>query len=184
MFQFDIKKTIQAAGVLLRKESGHENYMRLLKLLYLADRQSIQETGRPITGDRVVAMKNGPVLSRVYDYIRHGMDAEWTRYFETERYDIAIRRQPDIDLLSKQDIDILENTSKIYWDRGPSDMVDLTHELPEWKENAVRAEDVVKVRDIRYEDILEAVGMSDHVESIRQDAQTEAELNELFGAVV
>jgi hypothetical protein len=35
------------------------------KLLYLADRESLKKTGRPITGDRVVAMEHGPVLRSV-----------------------------------------------------------------------------------------------------------------------
>lgn len=38
------------------------SYLRMLKLLYLADRESLKETGHTITGDRVVAMEHGPVL--------------------------------------------------------------------------------------------------------------------------
>ena len=56
-FRFNFEKTLQAIAVLLRQsENRTDNYMRLLKLLYLADRKSLAQMGRPITGDRVVAM--------------------------------------------------------------------------------------------------------------------------------
>ena len=70
VFRFNIEKTIQAIAALLHFHGSKEmSYLRMLKLLYLADRECLQETGRPITGDRVVAMEHGPVLSSVYDLI-------------------------------------------------------------------------------------------------------------------
>src|SRR5271155_4089348 len=70
-FPLKVLKTIQAIGVLLRADGVKRmNYMRLLKLLYMADRESLRETGRPITGGPVTAMERGPVLEEVYDLIR------------------------------------------------------------------------------------------------------------------
>ena len=43
------------------------SYMRLLKLLYLAERKSLAETGRPILGDRTIAMQQGPVMEATGD---------------------------------------------------------------------------------------------------------------------
>lgn len=69
-FPLKVDKTIQAVGVLFRAEGVQRaNCMRLLKLLYIADRESIREVGRPITGGAVVAMERGPVLEEVYDLI-------------------------------------------------------------------------------------------------------------------
>ena len=45
----------------------HADYIKLIKLLYLADRAALIETGSPITGDRYVSMKFGPVLSNVFE---------------------------------------------------------------------------------------------------------------------
>ena len=67
VFRFHFEKTLESVGVLLRKEcSKRMNYMKLLKLLYICDRECIKNHNRPITGDRVVAMKRGPVLSHLY----------------------------------------------------------------------------------------------------------------------
>src|SRR5438105_4403367 len=64
-FKFNLKKTVQAAAEFLRHEPGKQmSRLRLIKLLYIADREALLETGRPITSDTIVAMKHGPVLSR------------------------------------------------------------------------------------------------------------------------
>ena len=61
-FIFQEEKAAQAAGYLLNKyPSKSHNLMALLKMLYLADRMALVETGYPITGDRMVSMPNGPV---------------------------------------------------------------------------------------------------------------------------
>lgn len=57
----DVEKAIQAVGVLLRREGKRASRLRLLKLLYIADRISLQKTGTPILGSKVVALKHGPV---------------------------------------------------------------------------------------------------------------------------
>ena len=69
-FFFDERKAAQAASVLLDRHEGRMPYIKLLKLLYLADREALIETGLPITGDRFVSLKFGPVLSRVLDLIK------------------------------------------------------------------------------------------------------------------
>jgi hypothetical protein len=59
-FKFNERKAVQAAGRLIL-QNGEMNYMALIKLLYLIDRESLLRFGRSITGDKVVAMKQGPV---------------------------------------------------------------------------------------------------------------------------
>src|SRR5580700_367699 len=89
-FPLKIEKTIQAIGVLFRHDGVRRmNYMRLLKLLYIADREAVKETGRPITGGPLMAMERGPVLQEVYDLIRgqHAAMPFWDRYFRKNRYD-------------------------------------------------------------------------------------------------
>src|SRR5437763_17099820 len=103
-FQFDVEKTIQAAAFLLRREFGHRmNYMRLLKLLYLAERESLKEVGKPITGSRVIAMQRGPVLEDVFALIRgeHRAIPKWSEFIRTDRYRLELTRDPGIGRLTK-----------------------------------------------------------------------------------
>jgi uncharacterized phage-associated protein len=68
--RFDSQKAIQAIGVILRNHPHTwASKLRILKLLYIAERESIQETGHPIIGSRVVAMDHGPLHSRVLEMI-------------------------------------------------------------------------------------------------------------------
>src|SRR5438552_2018304 len=98
-FHFNDRKTAQAAAYLLQLHGGSMEYMKLIKLLYLADRGVLLAIGQPITGDRLVSMKHGPVLSRVLDFITHGPErtqSEWFSYVaEPEGYSVALKREPE-----------------------------------------------------------------------------------------
>jgi uncharacterized phage-associated protein len=70
------------------------SYLRMLKLLYIADRESLRATGRPITGDQMVAMEHGPVLSGVFDLIKgeHKAWPRWSECFKKNGYCIEMMR--------------------------------------------------------------------------------------------
>src|SRR5438128_1521323 len=90
-FYFDFKKSVQAAGVFLQLDGGSMNYMRLLKLLYIADRESINSiVEEPITGDTPFAMERGPILSQLFGYIEgtRPLTRDWQAYFSTDNYQI------------------------------------------------------------------------------------------------
>src|SRR5437879_4780475 len=97
MFRFNLNKTIQAAAVLLEREPGERmNYMRLLKLLYLADRESLKDRGRPICGSPAFAMERGPVLGTVLDLIK-GLDPDsdrWAEFIRKDHYDVELEKSP------------------------------------------------------------------------------------------
>src|SRR5580658_4162563 len=80
-FRFNVKKAAPAANKLLLLSGGSRNYMELIKLLFLADRAALLKLERPITGDLVVALKYGLVLSHILDLIKWGPcneeDAPW-----------------------------------------------------------------------------------------------------------
>ena len=67
--RFNEAKATQAAACLLKLRGGQMSYLKLVKLLYLADREALLRWDRPITTDRYVSMDNGPVLSRVLNLI-------------------------------------------------------------------------------------------------------------------
>jgi hypothetical protein len=56
--RFNFKRTLQASAYLLRLDGKRMPYMRLLKLLYIADREWLAEMGESITGDRAYAIRN------------------------------------------------------------------------------------------------------------------------------
>lgn len=65
-FVFDERKATQAACYLLSLNGGRMNYMKMIKLLYLSDREYITSYSNSITTDSYVSMDNGPVTSKRY----------------------------------------------------------------------------------------------------------------------
>src|ERR1700730_3643333 len=68
-FSFNEAKATQAAARLLMLRGGRMKYLKLIKLLYIADREALLRWGKPITTDRYVSMKEGPVVSNIYNLI-------------------------------------------------------------------------------------------------------------------
>jgi uncharacterized phage-associated protein len=180
-YRFEIDKVIQAIGVLFR--SDHVNrmsYLRLLKLLYIADRESMAETGWPITRDRAVAMDNGPVLSQTYDLImgRHVGAPLWSSFFRKAHYWLEKVSEPDVGRLSKYEITKLQQVAQRHEDRTEWDMVEITHEFSEWKKNKPEPN---SMKPIPFEDILEAVGKKELLPSIEQEQRDTETYDAIFG---
>src|SRR5262245_17932827 len=116
-FCFDPKKAMQATAALLRMEETRQMpYLRLLKLLYIADRESIRETGRPITGDQAVAMEHGPVPEGVYKLVKgkHYNWPSWARHFLTSGYWIKLIRDVGVGALSQYELEKLHEVAERY----------------------------------------------------------------------
>jgi uncharacterized phage-associated protein len=179
-FRFDFAKALQAAAELLRHEPGKQmSRLRLLKLLYIADREALQETGRPITCDAAVAMRHGPVLTRLYDIMKgeHVNSPEFDRHVEQQGYQLTLVGDPGKDRLNRFEIRKLRALSERYRDMGDWDLAEETHGFPEWKRN----DPGDSSRPIPFEHVLEAVGHPpERVEAILADAACVRRLQGLF----
>jgi len=109
----------------------------LIKILYLADRKTLAEVGRPITGDAMVSMPLGPVLSRIYDELKAPAEIQnqfWSEYL-TEREDnlVSLRREEfSTDELSAYERKAIEAVYNEYHHYSFGDLKNLTHGLPEY----------------------------------------------------
>ena len=138
-FPFRERKAAQAAAYLLKQHGDEMHYLLLIKLLYLADRQALVNRGLPITGDRLVSMNWGPVLSRVKDLLtmepETGVDGEiWREYIsEPVSYKVKARKNdPETDELSEYEIAILETINAEFGSMDRFELSKLSHDLPEW----------------------------------------------------
>jgi len=179
-FRFSTQKTIQAVGVLLEFErTNRMGRLRLLKLLYMADRESLKETGRPLVGSRVVAMKHGPLHSEVLDLIhgQHLAQAEWSKFIRNDGYQVELTQDPGRSTLSRYEIEKLTELSTRFAHREDWDVADVTHEFPEYRKNCEEGTS----KTIPFRDILEAVGRAGDAESILQDAKDKTTFDDVFG---
>ncbi len=179
---FDPNRVTQAAAFMVsRSDSASMPYLKLLKLLYFADRESIREKGYPITGDQPYAMDYGPVLTRVYDYIkckpRKGAHV-WAKHFRTSGYDIELSVDPGTGDLSRYDRRILQRVYDEHKDVDGFDMSQLSHDYPEWKET-YRGEG--SSTPLSIETILKAVGIEEsHIQEIIEQSGEERRYFEYF----
>jgi uncharacterized phage-associated protein len=134
---FNEAKATQAAAQLLTWRGGTMSYMKLIKLLYLADREALLRWERPITTDRWVSMKNGPVVSQIYNLIREepapGEDGLWRRHIQPAGYDVRLVAPIDDDELSAAEVRLLHQIFALHGRRNRWELVSISHTLPEWK---------------------------------------------------
>lgn len=168
--RFNQKKTTQAAARFLKLANGRMNYMKLIKLLYLADCGAFLRWGRPVSGDKYFLMKLGPVLSEVHDLItevpRPGDEVFWTAHISApSNYEVELKAEPGNDELSKAEEKLIDEIFAAYGHYNPFDLVDLLHKtLPEWKE--IKSGRI----PLEYREILQARGIpTETIEEIESE---------------
>ena len=136
---FDLKKTISAVAFLAQRD-GHLDMFLSLKMLYLADKKALQSWGKTITGDKMVSMPKGPVLSTVYNLFKGEGEVddlnEWNSYFgETVNNKITLLKDADIGELSQDEIEALAGARAEVESYAPWSVADWLHKTcPEWED--------------------------------------------------
>jgi uncharacterized phage-associated protein len=136
-------RATQAAARFLKLRGGRMSYLKLMKLLYLADRKALVDLGRPITYDAFFSMPQGPVLSRTLDLIGEepppqGGPSYWRQVIAPpENWEVALRRPnaaiPN-DQLSEADEQIIDSIFGEFGHRSRWELVEYTHTLPEYED--------------------------------------------------
>ena len=184
LIRLDIMKLTQAAAFLVKRHNGFITRMRLLKLLYIADRELIQQVHRPLTGDHPVAMDFGPVLSHTYDLLKGeatGIDV-WGGYIQqVAPYTHKLIADPGVGKLSKRELGKLDEIVQRYWWMDDDELSRITHEFPEWKRNQPPKRGMKRIPT---EHVLEAVGLGSQIEQIKQEARADAELDALLSGAL
>lgn len=150
-----IDKIVAVVKLVLSNLEDHKcDFHKLFKILYFAERSHLSVYGRPITGDRFVAMKNGPVPSVIYDilkYLREGSifvsDVDFAKDFLVEdRYHLKLNNHElNMDILSESEIECL--TQSIAENRNLSfdKLTDKSHDVA-W--SRAEKDDVISLFDI------------------------------------
>lgn len=143
---FHEQKAAQAAAYFLFRSGKPLSVLKLMKLLYLAERRSFEKFGEPMIGDLLVSMDHGPVLSRTYNHIKgvtRSSEKGWDHWISDRAgHDLALRHpkalhSPERDLpqLSDSDLGVLAETWKKFGRMDQWKLRDYTHShCPEWKD--------------------------------------------------
>lgn len=108
-----------------------------MKLLYLSERSSIETFGLPIICDKIIAMRNGPVLSKTLDIINIGSENKnyWSQFIsDRQGHNISIKSDTNsLSNLTSNDKQILNEIWAKFGQKSQWELVDYTHTYcPEW----------------------------------------------------
>jgi uncharacterized phage-associated protein len=133
--RFDERKATQAAARFLELRGGTMHYLKLIKLLYLADRTALLQWGYPITTDHYVSMDHGPVTSRIYNLLVDEVEKPfWSEYISAPNdYQVSLLKAAPNDRLSRAEELLISQIFDRFGGMNRWDIVRYLHTLPEWK---------------------------------------------------
>ena len=183
---FNERKVAQMAAFLLGKGGDRMPHLKLMKLLYLADREALERYGFPISGDCIVAMPHGPVLSMTLNLMDGDVESlpgGWDSLIsDKENYELSLKdsvTRSDLDELSQADIDVLEAVWARFGHMGKYEIRDFTHDhCPEWTDPNGSS------NPISYEKVFRALGRSKDVAAkLCARIEDERSLDKTFAAL-
>ena len=180
---YNEEKATAVAAYLLGQAGGELNDLKLMKLMYLAEREAIRQRNVGITGDQFFSMQNGPILSQTLNlmYARSPGLGLWTGYIHAshQRHVKLVRPLVVDGLLSVREQEILERTWAEYGSRDKWELVDLTHTFPEWDRRAHDFRTSIAIAAI---DLLEALGFeSAEIDSRLAETRAADAMDHLLG---
>jgi hypothetical protein len=166
---FDDAKTTEAAAILLHNSNGKMEYFRLIKYLYLADKEALLRWERPITFDIYTSMEFGQVLSKTYDLVKKESKSASGLWEETiisdygKSYNVELKEMPKTRKLSKAEIGLLEEIYKKYkgytWEELGQETKGTEYKKPTHEQRSIPTKFNEVLKSLNYsEDDIERIG--------------------------
>jgi len=181
--RYNEQKTTQAAALFLMLHGDEMPYMKLVKLLYNLDRESLKRWGRPVTYDEAFSLRHGLVLSITLDKAETSdpiLPSYWDEYIRTSGYNARLINEIDDGELSDAEVELIQELADQYREASPFDIEKEHHDpdlFPEW-ENPGLSRIPTSISKI-----LSAVGYSDEkINQINEDIAEDARLLQLMNS--
>lgn len=164
---YNERKAAQVAAFFAAKQGGTISHLKLMKLMYLAERQSLQEYGDSMLDDTLVSMRFGPVLSRTKDCMDGFGDTElqdgWDSWISDHaNHKVSLTKEDFseemLDEVSVSEIELMERVWDAHGSKNQWDLAEYTHKsCAEWRDPGT------STLPIDYGDVIAANGSSDEV---------------------
>ena len=160
MPNFKEEDTTQVAAFFLKLNDKKMNYLKLLKLLYITDKEALLRYGRPITYDNYVSMDCGPILIQTFNIINGCVEPERNKYWsefisKPENYEVTLLRESSIDRLSQNEHELIKDIFREFGTKDQWELVKITQNFLEWQDP------LGSIIPIDYRDILRAGNISE-----------------------
>ena len=184
---FNERKAAQMAAFLLgQTKDGKMSHLKLMKLLYLADREAVRVFGRPISGDRLVSMPHGPALSQTLNLMDGDVESGpggWEQWIsDKENHDLSLRAPLDLtalDELAPAERDVLANVWQQFGHMSKWEIRDWTHDnCAEWDDPKGSS------YPIPFRKLAQAVGFNEEAAAeLEAQMRSEQEIDRLFATL-
>lgn len=147
VMSYDPRKAAQTIAYLAVKNGRKPlNILKAIKLVYLADRESVRRSGFTIQDELHYSMPNGPVNSTTYRFINGevppGDAAGWSEFLTDRNGHRVGLANPgvatdDLDELSDAELSVLDDVWEKFGSMNQWDLVNWTHDphnVPEWED--------------------------------------------------
>ena len=194
----EVVKIVQALSFLIKKSpSSKMSRLKLIKLLWAADRRHLRRYGRTVSETRYFALTHGPVASLALDIARKSKDYVLTgeegkfvdKYFDADTENTTLLTDPGEDYLSETDKEALSFAWEKFGETDPFILADtISHMYPEWyrhkeKLSMQRTSYEIDMLDF-FEDVNEADDFFDEssviVDAAKHTYQENTQLESLF----
>jgi len=174
-------KATALASFFLEKAGGELEYLKLLKLIYLVERESLRRLSTSVTGDVFYSMKHGPVMSATFDLIKDNeawvdFDHEnWSRTIARPKgHTVRLKSRFAVDeVLSPVEVGFAESIWERFKNVDQWEMVEWIHEtFPEWQETSSRipisTDDVFRAMSLSEDQVTRRARLQDQVDEFDQ----------------
>ena len=140
---FNEQKVAQMSAFFLNQSDGKKlSNLKLMTLLYIAERESVREFGYPMSEDKFLSMPHGPVLSMTLELMNGNIESQpngWEFWVsDKENHEMSLRNQfislEDLDELSCAELELLQGVWNQFGTMDKWQISKWTHEnCVEWK---------------------------------------------------
>jgi uncharacterized phage-associated protein len=151
-FEFSIEKLVRAIAFFSKQGVPDLTKLKVVKLLYFADKHSLLSHGQPIIGDVYYCMQWGPVPSYSLNEINAALSRSevpltelpkpnWfadvvhikkSLFNSNPKFEANLKAYSE-SVFSTSELESLRHTVAVYGHKTAKELVDLTHKEPTWK---------------------------------------------------
>jgi len=162
---YNERKAAQVAAYFVAQQGGTIPHLKLMKLMYLAERLSLQEYGDSMLNDSLVSMRYGPVLSRTKDCMDglgdRSLPDGWDGWIsDIANYKVGLAKadfsEEQLDEVSPSELELMDRVWDEHGGKDQWDLAEFTHQhCTEWKTPGASP------LSITYDDVLIAGGLDE-----------------------
>lgn len=133
---FQGEKAAQVSAKFVERAGGRMDKLKLIKLVYLFERESFRRRRRPALYDEYYSLKDGPICSSSLNGINGDLGPIWSQYIQKDgKKDIFRSDSAKDDRISASDAEIIDDLWNQFCNMSASQIRNWTHDnCPEYTE--------------------------------------------------